>query len=571
MLAVCHSKPMRALLLLPLLPATARLSTKPPKHSLVVSLSYIQHLATSVRQYAAVPSIELTPERKSEIVQHIREIQATDSTIPWYILANKYHLGTDRLQQILAQADAEVQKRLELRKQVTEAAANRFFDATTARCNWEALATEFGLPLIDCLRLFDLTQSSIQPRAMPIPHRWTVDNRKILTQFVADHFGEKATGDWVLADVYMNTNDSVCFKAFDFWQHPRITAELLDDLGRYRAQGMRWKDIYLMYPYFLSQRGLAKLYHKHLRLQDTPQDDNTEAVQWTDAEKQRIKDIIWEHRHSIDTKTLVVMVQNEFPDKPLKVIKSTCARLFAFSKLIVFGASDMIKLKQLVNKHGEDWARIDSELGTFPGRAQHSWIKHGHIELSDQWTDSELQKLRYCMDKGMGGTEASRYIGTRLPIQCGNKMNYIRNKDELGKNNEYKYEKWTSDSDRQLLLMIDTLKRKSGIDWDIISKTLSRSVSSCRRRYHILQKSKEATALSAPQPSKADSVTREVQQQQKQQLSPGEVDWARVSSATGLSELECLELSQFDEGKAGWTYDMDTFSWDMANRMSGFI
>ncbi|KAJ1877467.1 hypothetical protein LPJ66_012098, partial [Kickxella alabastrina] len=112
--------------------------------------------ATSVRPYVTVPSIELTPERKDEIVQHVREIQATDSTIPWYILANKYHLGTDSLQQILAQADAEVQKRQELSKQVTEAAANRFFDATTARCDWEALATEFGLPLIDSLRLFDL-------------------------------------------------------------------------------------------------------------------------------------------------------------------------------------------------------------------------------------------------------------------------------------------------------------------------------------------------------------------------------------------------------------------------------
>ncbi|KAJ1878431.1 hypothetical protein LPJ66_011893, partial [Kickxella alabastrina] len=88
----------------------------------------------------------------------------------------------------------------------------------------------------------------------------------------------------------------------------------------------------------------------------------------------------------------------------------------------------MAKLKQLVGKHGEDWARIDSELGTFPGRAQFSWIKYGHIEFSGQWTDSELQKLRICMDKGMDGTEASRYIGTRLPRQCINKMNYIRNK-----------------------------------------------------------------------------------------------------------------------------------------------
>ncbi|KAI7825059.1 hypothetical protein BX661DRAFT_185194 [Kickxella alabastrina] len=499
MLAVCHSKPMRALLLLPLLPATARLFNKPAKHSLAVSLSYLQRSAISVRQYAAVPSIELTPERKSEI----------------------YHLGADRLQQILAQADAEVQKRLELRKQITEAAANRFFDAATARCNWEALATEFGLPLIDCLRLFDLTQSSIQPRAMPIPHRWTVDNRKVLTQFVADHFGEKATGDWVLADVYMNTNDSGCFKAFDFWQHPRITAKLIDDLNRHRTQGVSWKAIYLMYPYFLSYTILASSYSQYVSRQDTSKKNDVKAVQWAKAERQWIKDIIWEHRHSIDTKTLAVMVQREFPDKPLKNIRNICSKLLAPAKHLTFCLSDMVKLRQMVSKHGEDWARIDNELGTFPGRAQHSWIKYSHVDLSDQWTDSELQKLRICMDKGMGTTETSRYIGTRMPIQCGNKMNYIRSKGVLGKNNEYKNEKWTSNGDRRLLLMVDTFKRKGAIDWDIISEALCRPVNSCYMHYQALQSIKEAAALSESQPSKADSVTREVQQQQ---LSLGEVD-----------------------------------------------
>ncbi|KAJ1884027.1 hypothetical protein LPJ66_010812 [Kickxella alabastrina] len=339
-----------------------------------------------------------------------------------------------------------------------------------------------------------------------------------------------------------------------------MTAELFDDLSRYRAQGMKWKAIYLMYPYYLSHKGLGSSYSRYVSRQDTSQRNDVEAVQWIKAERQWIKDIIWEHCHSINTKKLVVMVQREFPDKPLKNIKNMCSQLLAFAKRLTFCLSDMAKLKQLVGKHGEDWARIDSELGRFPGRAQFNWIKHGHIEYSEQWTDSELQKLRYCMDKGMDGTEASRYIGARLPRQYA-----------LGKNNEYKYEKWTSDGDRRLLLMSDTFKRSGGIDWDTISEALCRSVSSCRIRHQALQSIKEATALSEPQPSKPDNVTREVQQQQKQQLSPGEVDWARVSSATGLSELECLELSQFDEGKAGWKYDMDAFSWDMANRMSGFI
>ncbi|KAJ2738570.1 hypothetical protein H4R23_001051, partial [Coemansia sp. Cherry 401B] len=49
------------------------------------------------------------------------------------------------------------------------------------------------------------------------------------------------------------------------------------------------------------------------------------------------------------------------------------------------------------------------------------------------------------------------------------------------------------------------------------------------------------------------------------------VDWARVSESVGLSERECLEANQFGDGKARWIYDPDTFSWDMANRMTAFI
>ncbi|KAJ2368453.1 PHO85 cyclin-1 [Coemansia sp. RSA 2610] len=47
--------------------------------------------------------------------------------------------------------------------------------------------------------------------------------------------------------------------------------------------------------------------------------------------------------------------------------------------------------------------------------------------------------------------------------------------------------------------------------------------------------------------------------------------WARVSESVGLSERECLEANQFGDGKAWWIYDPNTFSWDMANRMTAFI
>ncbi|KAJ2341754.1 hypothetical protein GGF43_006098, partial [Coemansia sp. RSA 2618] len=49
------------------------------------------------------------------------------------------------------------------------------------------------------------------------------------------------------------------------------------------------------------------------------------------------------------------------------------------------------------------------------------------------------------------------------------------------------------------------------------------------------------------------------------------VDWAVVAKAVGLSERECLEANQFSADKAHWIYDPDTFSWEMAGRMTSFI
>ncbi|KAJ2084805.1 hypothetical protein GGI16_006976, partial [Coemansia sp. S142-1] len=57
----------------------------------------------------------------------------------------------------------------------------------------------------------------------------------------------------------------------------------------------------------------------------------------------------------------------------------------------------------------------------------------------------------------------------------------------------------------------------------------------------------------------------------RQLESNGAVDWSLVIQATGLGLHECLELSQYDDGKASWHYDPDSFSQGMADRMTDFI
>ncbi|KAJ2719899.1 hypothetical protein GGI07_004944 [Coemansia sp. Benny D115] len=68
----------------------------------------------------------------------------------------------------------------------------------------------------------------------------------------------------------------------------------------------------------------------------------------------------------------------------------------------------------------------------------------------------------------------------------------------------------------------------------------------------------------------ADTVSEEV----KKQIDSGPdsaVDWSRVSEVAGVSQLKCLEVNHCDDGKAEWVYDVETFSWDKAKKMTDFI
>ncbi|KAJ2780254.1 hypothetical protein H4R18_003566 [Coemansia javaensis] len=92
----------------------------------------------------------------------------------------------------------------------------------------------------------------------------------------------------------------------------------------------------------------------------------------------------------------------------------------------------------------------------------------------------------------------------------------------------------------------------------------SRSHSSIKSMHIAMIRQKAAE----PQQGLLDTVDQEVQRQYESGLG---VNWTKISRAVGLTELECLELCRFSEGKARWTYDPDTFCQDTADRMEAFI
>ncbi|KAJ2778776.1 hypothetical protein H4R18_004399 [Coemansia javaensis] len=77
-----------------------------------------------------------------------------------------------------------------------------------------------------------------------------------------------------------------------------------------------------------------------------------------------------------------------------------------------------------------------------------------------------------------------------------------------------------------------------------------------------------ASGIPVQPPPYAATVDQEVRRQLQQ---GGKVDWARVGSVVGESQLRCLEACRVDESKAGWTYHPDTFSELEASRVKRFV
>ncbi|KAJ1718591.1 hypothetical protein LPJ53_006435, partial [Coemansia erecta] len=317
-------------------------------------------------RYSLASPSDLNSETRANVVRYIRGIEDEGLAVPWRKLANTYSISEATLKQIVAEDSAERQKQQELSDRITEAAVDpdRFFDKQKSRCNWEALAAEFGLPLIDCLRAFN-------------------------------------------------------------------------------------------------------------------------------------------------------------------------------------------PARQLVAEHGENWERIDSELGTFPGTAQHNWGFIKDSKLTATWSLEDTKRLYHCIDTSMSMPDSVRYIAF-----AGSPKAKHRTKLQ-----------WTDERKARLFELVALSNNNSQMTWESIAKQVGLSVSECIYTYHTLQTTDWRPSTMSRE-TKVEMVTRVCRDEY---VSAGFTDWAKVSKLTGLDQRECLEICELDDSKERWIYDAETFRWDDANRMTDFI
>ncbi|KAJ2153172.1 hypothetical protein J3F82_002167 [Coemansia sp. RSA 637] len=461
------------------------------------------------------------------------------------------------MEQALAADDARVQKRAEQSIHVMQL-AGRTYDEQRGRCDWELVARDMGMSLIGCLRLFDPSVSTVPVRSLPNITDWLAEDISTLKSAVSEKFGVVTADEWRLIGVYMNIEQPDCFMAHNICTFSRMTPDMYKAIIRHKNDGLKWKDIFELYPIPNSVHVLRDAYHRFKKRDDSK--PKTLPMKWSDADTRLLKELVQTYDKPGNRHELLTRAQAAFPNRSQKSILDKSRQIISKPQVITNDAMD--RVNKLVDAYGKDWARIGQEIDVSPRRAQRIWTLHQERQkVTLTWTENELDILRKCIHDGVGMAEASRRIGTKTQFGCYFKEQSLK---RAMANNTLQKSKtpWNADDVARVLHLVSTYKRGE-IDWTAIGKDIGRTVSSCKTKHGELQRNRINSMDNHSQ-----AVSHEVQKQYEQQQS---VDWAKIAQQLNLSERECLEANQFNDGKIRWIYHPDEFSWDMANRMTTFI
>ncbi|KAJ2745377.1 NADH-cytochrome b5 reductase-like [Coemansia sp. BCRC 34301] len=366
-----------------------------------------------VRLFATQSLAKPSADIQKAIAEEARLLQQTDESIPWYRLAAKYHLPIDEVQSVYEQAEDEAQQRQQQSVRVTMA-AERHFDSVLGRCNWNAVSIEVGLPLIECVDLFDASVSTIKPQSLiDTTGGWPKADVDELKYFVAAYFADSSAVDWKLAGAFMNVDSLECRRIGQGTYNGPINAVAYKRICEYREFGRCWKDIhqhFWQYPtstvlrirfYALRTKLEARLVTKY-------------ATKWTDDERERAKEIVRRHQASMATPELVDAVQRELPHKPANDISLIARRLRRELKFGQMTSTLMTRLRELVVECGEDWDRIGQELDVLPSRVLRNWKRYCESGGNRaDWSFDDTLQLQHLTVAGIKPKEAAKLLGAK--------------------------------------------------------------------------------------------------------------------------------------------------------------
>ncbi|KAJ2627325.1 hypothetical protein IW137_005677, partial [Coemansia sp. RSA 1287] len=283
--------------------------------------------------------------------------------------------------------------------------AGRTYDEQRGRCDWELVARDMGMSLIGCLRLFDPSVSTVPVRSLPNITDWLAEDISTLKSAVSEKFGVVTADEWRLIGVYMNIEQPDCFMAHNICTFSRMTPDMYKAITRHKNDGLKWKDIFELYPIPNSVHVLRDAYHRFKKRDDSK--PKTLPMKWSDADTRLLKELVQTYDKPGNRHELLTRAQAAFPNRSQKSILDKIRQIISKPQVITNDAMD--RVNKLVDAYGKDWARIGQEIDVSPRRAQRIWTLHQERQkVTLTWTENELDILRKCIHDGVGMAEASR-------------------------------------------------------------------------------------------------------------------------------------------------------------------
>ncbi|KAJ2788520.1 hypothetical protein GGI18_002906, partial [Coemansia linderi] len=326
--------------------------------------------------YTTLAPAEPSSDLKKAIFAEACLLQQQHKSIPWYLLAAKYHLSIDALQNAFSQAEADAQKRQQQSALVTRA-AERHFDSAVGQYDWEAIAGEVDLPLIECLDLFDASNSTIKPCSLIETNGgWSTKDMEELQRFIATNYSESSAVDWKLAGAFMNVDSLECQRLGLGTFIGPINEVAYRRINEFRKSNLSWKEIHQHFRQYPNELTLYRSYRWFKAKLEGRAPPGLTAP-WTDAERGLMKGLLSRHGESTTRSEMVGIIQRELPDRPLNDIRRFYTGYFSGLKAGYLSKSQMTRLRGLVAEYGEDWDRVGKALGILPSRARFNWIRDG--------------------------------------------------------------------------------------------------------------------------------------------------------------------------------------------------
>ncbi|KAJ2016854.1 hypothetical protein GGI14_003351, partial [Coemansia sp. S680] len=275
--------------------------------------------------------------------------------------------------------------------------------------------SELDTPLVECLDLFDASNSTIQPRSLIETYGgWSKTDVEKLKLFMATNYTDGSNVDWKLAGIYMNVRSFECQRVGQGTFSDTISEVGYRRICELRESTLSWKDIHQYFLQYPSEKSLMSRYHECRRGLEGFATEGLIA-RLTDEERDRMKDLIEQHMESTTILELVDIIKRELPAR-LKSDISIFSRQYVHElKAGRMNMNQMIQMRELVAEYGDDWDRIGKALGVPPSRARRNWLEHsGDVGNNSALSIDEARQLQQLIDSGIKPQEATRLLRIRL-------------------------------------------------------------------------------------------------------------------------------------------------------------